>query len=97
MSNRQTMTISLPAKMAAEVEKLRKAENRTRSELVREALRTYFASRTYSPTPAERRAVREGRAAIRRGDFVTLDQLRALVGGASKQARRKGRRAGATA
>jgi metal-responsive CopG/Arc/MetJ family transcriptional regulator len=40
------MTVSLPAKMVAEVEKVRKAEHRTRSELVREALRHYFTGRT---------------------------------------------------
>jgi hypothetical protein len=32
------------------------------------------------PTPAERAALAEGRAAFERGDFVTLDQLRHEVG-----------------
>jgi predicted transcriptional regulator len=55
------------------------AENRTRSELVREALRTYIAIRQFpeeAPTPAELRAIRRGRAAYERGDYVTLDELR---------------------
>ncbi len=36
-----TFTISLPPKMAEEIEEIMKKEHRTRSELVREALRQY--------------------------------------------------------
>jgi len=97
MRTRQTMTISLPARMIAEVEKVRKAENRTRSELVREALRHYFTGRTYTPTQAELRALERGRAAIRRGDSFTLDELRAYVGGPRTRARRQARPARASA
>mgnify|MGYP001615646633 CR=1 FL=1 len=43
MRTRHTMTISLPPEMLREVEVVRKAEHRTRSELVREALRTWGA------------------------------------------------------
>jgi len=79
MRTRQTFTISLPPAMAEQVEKTMQAENRTRSELVREALRTYIAIRQFpeeAPTPAELRAIRRGRAAYERGDYVTLDELR---------------------
>jgi metal-responsive CopG/Arc/MetJ family transcriptional regulator len=38
----ERLCISLPPKMAEELEQVRKAEHRTRSELVREALRQYF-------------------------------------------------------
>ena len=37
-----TFTISLPPEMAEKVEELMKKEKRTRSELIREALRRYF-------------------------------------------------------
>jgi metal-responsive CopG/Arc/MetJ family transcriptional regulator len=40
--NTVTFTILLPPEMAAELEDLMKKEHRTRSELVREALRRYF-------------------------------------------------------
>lgn len=40
-----TFTVSLPPEMAAEVESVRKEEHRTRSELIREALRRYFQPR----------------------------------------------------
>lgn len=79
MRTRQTITISLPPEMADQVEKTMRAEHRTRSELVREALRTYISIRKFpeeTPTPAELRAIRRGRAAYERGDYVTLDELR---------------------
>src|SRR5207237_277638 len=88
-----TMTGSLPPAMIEEVERVRKAEHRTRSELVREALRTYFgAGRGYLPTLAERRAIERGRAEIRRGEYLTLEELRAHVGAVGRKARRKSRR-----
>jgi len=65
--------------MLKQVEKTRREEQRTRSELVREALRTYISIRRFpeeTPTAAELRAVRLGRDAYERGDYVTLDELR---------------------
>jgi len=38
-----TFTISLPPAMAAELEDIRKKEHRTRSELIREAIRRYMS------------------------------------------------------
>jgi metal-responsive CopG/Arc/MetJ family transcriptional regulator len=37
-----TFSVSLPPEMMEELEQVRKAERRTRSELIREALRRYF-------------------------------------------------------
>ena len=86
-----TFTISLPPAMLAELERVRKAEHRTRSELLREALRTYFSSRfpEAMPTVAELRAIRRGRAAVARGDQMTLDDLRHELGADSRRTRRK--------
>ena len=77
MRTSATMTISLPAAMARQMEKVRKEENRTRSELLREAWRLYFESRygVEAPTRAELTAIRNGRAAYKRGEYVTLAQL----------------------
>jgi len=81
--------------MAEQVEKTMRAENRTRSELVREALRTYIAIRQFpeeAPTPAELRAIGRGRAAYERGDYVTLDELRRsekALAGSPRRARAK--------
>lgn len=38
----ETFSISLPPEMAVELERVRKQEHRTRSELIREALRQYL-------------------------------------------------------
>ncbi len=71
------MTISLPGEMMKQVEQVRKAEHRTRSELVREALRTYIETRfpTVAPSVEDIRALRRARREHGRGQFVTLDQL----------------------
>jgi len=74
MRTTETMTVSLPPALLAQFEEVRKKESRTRSELVREALRVYFESR-YSvdePSPEELSALRRGRAAYTRGDAVSL-------------------------
>lgn len=42
-----TFTISLPPEMAKEIEEIRQKEHRTRSELLREALRRYIVSATH--------------------------------------------------
>lgn len=63
--------------MAKEIERAMRAEHRTRSELVREALRVYLSARLIPaelPTPAEARAYRRGMAAYRRGDSITLQE-----------------------
>jgi len=78
MRTTETMTISLPPAMVRQLEKVRKQEHRTRSELMREALRHYLDSRVpeVTPTRAEMAAIRRGRAALKAGRFVTLEQLR---------------------
>ncbi len=72
-----TLTISLPVAMAEQMKKVQKKENRTRSELLREAWRQYFESHygSFSPTKAELAAIRKGRAEISRGQFRTLQEL----------------------
>ncbi len=101
MRTRQTMTVSLPPAMIRAVEKVRKAEHRTRSELIREALRAYFSARrtfpTYTPTPRELQDIEKGRAEIRRGDYYTLDELRAELAGQRRKVSAKAHRSRASA
>ena len=76
MRETTTFSVSLPPAMAKQIEQAMKAEHRTRSELVREALRVYFSARLISneaPTATEARAHRRGLAAYKRGDYVTLE------------------------
>ena len=92
MRTRQAMTISLPPEMMKQVERVRKTEHRSRSEVMREALRTYFAGRRFREalaSPQEIRAIRRGRAEIKQGKYVTLDQLLNEMG---SPRRRKGKK-----
>ncbi len=78
--------------MAQQVEKAMKAEHRTRSELVREALRAYLSGRMVpieSPIASETRAYRRGMAAYQRGDFVTLSEY---LDGMDRRPRRAGKK-----
>jgi predicted transcriptional regulator len=79
--------------MAQQVDSAMKAEHRTRSELVREALRTYISIRLLpreGPTSSELRAIRRGEAAYRRGDYITLDEYFRELDRRPRRARKKG-------
>src|SRR2546423_9911313 len=86
-----TFTISLPPAMLQQLERVRKEENRTRSELVREALRQYIESRypAEKTTKEELAAIRRGRAAFKRGDYRSLTDLINELEPAARKARRK--------
>src|SRR5437667_10446937 len=84
MRTHQTMTVSLPAELMKKVDRVRKAQYRGRSELVREALRLYFdpelAARiarlpVYTPTKRELRPLDKGRQDAPRGESLTRDQF----------------------
>jgi len=78
--------------MAKQVEKIRKAEHRTRSELVREALRVYLSGQlipTEKPTAGEARAYRRGMSAYKRGDYVSLGEY---LDGMDRRPRRAGKK-----
>lgn len=77
MRETTTFTISIPPAMAKQVERAMKAEQRTRSELVREALRVYLSARLIpieKATSTEVRAYRRGMTAYEGGDYVTLGE-----------------------
>ena len=88
------MSISLPPSMTRQFEHVRRAEKRTPSDLVREALRHYFASRVpvVEVTKAELAAIRRGRAQIRRGQYVAFEQLQDALATHHRQARPKAAR-----
>lgn len=77
MRTTKTLTVSLPPAMLSQFEQIRIAENRTRSELMREALRKYFDTKwpVYTPTKSELAAIKRGRAEFKKGNYITLDQL----------------------
>lgn len=92
MRTTQTITISLPPAMALQIEEVRKLESRTCSELIREALRTYFESRypAVPPTRSELAALRRGRAAVRRGDVLSLSSFLHGLESPNQRSRAKG-------
>ena len=76
--------------MIKAVEKARQVEHRTRSELIREALRFYLARvgslPLYTPTARELRAIEKGRAEMRRGEYYRLDEFnKRLLGSPRKK------------
>lgn len=49
------VAVTLPEELFAVVERARKVEHRTRSEVIQEAIRTHFGAPVYVPTDEERR------------------------------------------
>jgi predicted transcriptional regulator len=77
MSSRYT--IELPAAVGRRLAQRARQKNRKPSELAVEILSGYIALPDFPeemPTKAELRAIRRGEAAIARGDYITLDDLR---------------------
>jgi predicted transcriptional regulator len=92
----KSVTISLPAEMLQELDRLRKREHRSRSELLREAFRQYVAGGParripiVDPEPGELEALEYGRRQTERGEYVLLEDL--LDGlDADRRARRRER------
>lgn len=78
--------------MAKQVEHVSRKERRTPAQLMREALRAYFWLRGLpeeTPTAAELRGIRRGRAEIKRGHFVTLEQFSNDLASPRRKARAK--------
>jgi predicted transcriptional regulator len=91
-----TLTFSLPAAMAEQMKRVQKKENRTRSELLREAWRQYFESHycNYRPTKADQLAIRAGRADIGRGEYRALQEILNDLDHSSRKTGRKTNRKG---
>jgi len=69
-------TIDLPPAVGRRVARAARKQNRKPSDVAAEAIVWYFSARTMpaeAATPAERRAIRHGEAAFRKGDCITLD------------------------
>jgi predicted transcriptional regulator len=84
--------LDLPPDLARQVQSVIRKERRTPAEVMREALRTYLWLRGLpeeTPTAAELRGIRLGRAEIKRGHFVTLDQLSDELESPRRKARAK--------
>ncbi len=91
MSKRRALTISLTGEMLDRLDRVRRLERRTSSEIVREALGRYL-TRSFpqqAPSPAEIGALRRARSEYRRGDSVSLDELLRELEGHPRVGRKK--------
>lgn len=71
----RTLSVTIPEELYERIEKARKEGHYNRSELVREALRRFFGIPAVNATPDEIAAMKEGREAYERGEYVTLDDM----------------------
>ena len=80
------ISVSVPETMLPAIDAAARRAHRSRSELIREALRVYLASdsrrkiKLEEAQPDEVEAVRRGRAEIERGEFVRLEDLQRELG-----------------
>jgi Arc/MetJ-type ribon-helix-helix transcriptional regulator len=96
------LSISLPPAMAEELDRVRRSEHRTRSELVREALRKYIRDADMAglraraaalpedtPRADETAAIEAGKRELRTGMHRPFQQLRHELHAPRRAARRK--------
>jgi predicted transcriptional regulator len=68
--------LELPAAVGRRVVRAAKRQRRKPAEIVAEAFEQYFSIPVEVPTAADLRAIRRGEAAMKSGDYITLDELR---------------------
>ena len=84
--SRKLISVSVPEAMIPEIDAAARHERRSRSELIREALRRYLAADLSRVIPLEDaqadeiEAVRKGRAEFESGEFVRLEDLQRELG-----------------
>jgi predicted transcriptional regulator len=92
--SKQQYIIELPPAIGRRVNRTARKQRRKPSDVAVDAIEQYFfLSRIPGeiPTSAELRAIRRGEAALKRGDSITLDELRRQeeVAGRSRRTRAK--------
>lgn len=95
MGTRKLITISLPPPLLKEAERLAKGEHRTKSELLREALRFYIETREARRAAARERLFRLIDQLHARTKDIPPREIRKVVQEAVAAARRAKRRASA--
>lgn len=80
------ISVSLPEDMLPEIDRMARKEHRSRSELIREALRRYLSDPESRMVPVdeikadEADAIARGRQDFKRGEFICLDDLQHELG-----------------
>ena len=97
MRNTKVYSITMPPEMAKQVERLARKENRTMSELVREALRRYQAQpildvrdyiRSIAPAPPAYQAIR-AEAQRKASDKLSMSQIDREIAAVRRQSSQK--------
>ncbi len=84
--NSKWISASIPEEMLPEIDQMALHETRSRSELIREALRCYLSQRRGrmipldDAQPDEIKAIERAREEFARGDFVRLEDLQRELG-----------------
>jgi len=83
----KTLTISLPPQLVEELDRVRRREHRTRSQVLRDALRRYLLVAARARTvpiedalPEEIEAMRRADEEVERGESVRLEDLQRELG-----------------
>jgi len=92
MRSTALVTVSLPQELARQAEKVAKEESRTKSELLREALRLYIDTREARQAIAKRQLFDLIDRAQERADRESPPRIRSLVGEAVKAVRGSGKK-----
>jgi predicted transcriptional regulator len=95
MGTRKLITISLPPPLVKKAEELAREENRTKSELLREALRFYVETKDVRKVAARERFLAMLDQVQTKTASVPSRQIRKVVGEAVAAVRRRKRRASA--
>ena len=80
------ISVSIPEEMLPEIDDAARKEHRSRSELIREALRRYLSPESGrmipmdDAQPDEAAAIKRGREEFKRGEFVRLEDLQHELG-----------------
>lgn len=95
MATRKLITISLPPPLVKKAEELAREENRTKSELLREALRFYVETKDVRKVAARERFLALLDQVQARTGGVPSRHIRKVLGEAIEAVRRRKRRASA--
>ncbi len=79
----KTVSVTIPDELFESVEAVRRRGQRSRSSIVREAIRDYLSRRrvpVVEATPEELAELEDARREVERGEFVSLAELRDDLG-----------------
>jgi len=80
------ISVSIPEDLLPEIDEAARRERRSRSELIRDALRRYLSSQSghmlplEDAQPDEAAAIKRGREEFAKGEFVRLEDLQRELG-----------------